>query len=217
MNNTTSFRILFSGALACACTCARGTVPVITTVAGGGTDDPAVCCAEGDGGPATNAILNGPNGVFVDAIGMFIADTGNNLIRKVSTDGVITTVAGNGTGGNSGTAGHSGDGGAATSAEISYPGGVAVDADGILYIADTSNGGFDGRIRKVSGGIINTFAQLEQPHGVALDTAGNLYVADSVYVRKVATNGLVTTLAGGGTVYLKSPRFFESIESRGCG
>lgn len=195
------FRILLAGTLACACICARATVPVIMTVAGGAPGG-VTCCAAGDGGPATNAQLDGPQGVFVDAAGnLFIADTVNNLIRKVFTGGIITTVAGNGTGGNSGLAGHSGDGGPATSAEISYPGGVAVNADGILYIADTSNGGFDGRIRIVSSGIITTFAQLGQPRGVALDAASNLYVADSVYVRKVATNGAVTTVAGGGSTY----------------
>ena len=192
---------MLTGTLVCACAYVRADVPVITTVAGGAPGG-ATCCAAGDGGPATNAQLNGPNGITVDASGnLFVADTVNNLIRKVSAGGTITTVAGNGTGGNSGTAGHSGDGGSATSAEISYPGGVALNANGILYIADTSNGGFDGRVRIVSGGIITTFAQLGQPHGVFINATGNLYVADSVYVRKVATNGAITTLAGGGAIY----------------
>ena len=99
-------RVMLSTVLACAGTCAQATVPIITTVAGGGSGG-ATCCAAGDGGPANSAQLDGPNGVFVDSAGnLFIADTANNLIRKVSMDGIITTVAGNGTCGNSGTAGH---------------------------------------------------------------------------------------------------------------
>ena len=108
-----------------------------------------------------------------------------NRIRKVS-NGVITTVAGNG------TAGFSGDNGPATSAQLNHPQGVAVDSAGNLYIADTANN----RIRKVSNGVITTVAgngtcrlqrrqrpghqrPVEQPHGVAVDSAGNLYIADT--------------------------------------
>jgi streptogramin lyase len=109
---------------------------VITTVAG--AESPFY---NGDGGPATSATLTVPSGVAVDGSGnLYIADTGNFRIRKVSADtGVITTVAGNG------NAGYSGDGGPATSASLSFPFGVAVDGSGNLYIADSYNN----RIRKV--------------------------------------------------------------------
>ena len=109
---------------------------MITTVAGGGN-------AYGDSGPATNAILNfGPYGVAVDASGdLFIADTGDKLIRKVDPNGMITTVAGGGPPYPS-----NGDGGPATSASLGSPYGVAVDASGNLFIAD---GCLPPRIRKV--------------------------------------------------------------------
>ena len=102
---------------------------VITTVAGNG-----VRGFSGDGGPATDASLNRPGGVGVDAVGnIYIADTENHRIRKVGTDGIITTVAG------SGDQGFSGDGGPATSASLDGPSGLAVDAAGNLYLADTTN------------------------------------------------------------------------------
>ena len=108
---------------------------IITTVAGNGTAG-----FSGDGGPATNASLNSPSGVAVDGAGnLFIADRGNQRIRKVDASGIITTVAGNG------TSGFSGDGGPATSASLRGPRGVAVDGDGNLLIADSGNR----RIRKV--------------------------------------------------------------------
>ena len=171
---------------------------VITTVAGGGFS--------GDNGPATSAALSGPSGVAVDPAGnLYIADQGNNRIRKVS-NGMITTVAGNG------GWGFSGDNGPATSAKLANPMGVAVDSLGNLYIADSLNN----RIRKVSNGVITTVAgngtqgfsgdngpaasaQLEFPSGVAIDPAGGLYIADDTdRIRKVS-NGVITTVAGGGT------------------
>jgi trimeric autotransporter adhesin len=110
---------------------------IITTIAGGGTP-PAI----GDGGPATAASLSYPSGVSVDAAGnLYIADTGNNRIRKVSAaTNIISTVAG------TGTKGFSGDGGAAISAQLDSPNGLAVGASGIIYIADTEND----RVRAVS-------------------------------------------------------------------
>jgi sugar lactone lactonase YvrE len=181
-----------------------GTNGIITTVAGGGKN------GLGDGGAATNAELNGPVGVAVDAAGnLFIADSSNARIREVGTNGIITTVAGNGTGG------FSGDGGAATNAELAYPDGVAVDATGNLFIADEVNE----RIRKVeTNGIIYTVAgngtnsysgdggaatnaELYYPDGVAVDATGNLFIADEVNerIRKVETNGIIYTVAGEGT------------------
>ena len=120
------------------------TAGVITTVAGGG---PA---APGDGGLATNAHLGFPEGVAVDSAGnIYIADSYDSRVRRVSPGGIITTVAGDG------TQGYSGDGGPATSARLSSPCGVAVDALGDLYIVDYGNR----RIREVSPtGIITTVA-----------------------------------------------------------
>jgi len=180
----------------------------ITTVAGGGT-----CCSSlGDGGPATSANLDYPTGIVFDTAGnLYIADESHYSIRKVSTSQIITTVAGNG------SAGYSGDGGLATSAQLGYPEGVAVDSAGNFYIADEGNN----RIRKVgAGGIISTVAgtgsqgysgdggpanaaQLSCPYGVALDSAGNLYVADTCngLIRKVSTAGIITTVAGGGSAW----------------
>ena len=177
--------------------------PVITTVAGNGTSG-----YSGDGGPATSAQLTFPATVAVDSAGnLYIADYWNFRIRKVDASGTITTVAGNGKGG------YSGDGGPATSAELNYPNGVAVDSAGNLYIADE----FNQRIRKVSGGIITTVAgngswgysgdggpatsaQLHGPTDVAVDSAGNLYIADSTneVIREVS-GGIITTVAGDGT------------------
>jgi uncharacterized protein (TIGR03437 family) len=181
---------------------------VITTVAGNGTHEtPGL---SGDNGPATSAQLNQPVGVAVDSAGnLFIADALNNRIRKVS-NGTITTVAGSGAYGILQGGAFSGDNGPATSAQLSYPEGVAVDSAGNAYIADT----FNNRIRKVSNGIITTAAgggsslgdngpatnaQLNQPIGVAVDSVGNLYIADTVNqrIRKVS-NGLITTVAGNG-------------------
>ena len=180
-----------------------GTNGFLTTVVGNGTNGYA-----GDGGPAINASLSNPAGVAVDAAGnLFIADAGNGFIRKVDTNGVITTVAG---GGND----YPGNGEAATNVSLSLPSGVAVDAAGNLLIADT----YDGLIRRVDHqGIITTVAgngtwgysgdggpatnaSLNCPGGVAVDAAGNLYIADgnNSRVRKVGANGIITTFAGGG-------------------
>ncbi|MGJ5814864.1 DUF3472 domain-containing protein [Paludibaculum fermentans] len=171
----------------------------ISTVAGTGERG-----YSGDGGPANRAQLNSPNGIALDHAGrLLIADTGSRLVRVVGTNGTITTVAGNGGNGNTG------DGGPAASAEISSPSGVAVDNGGRILIVDKTNQ----RIRTVSGGIIGTiagaafregvpavFAGLNQPGAVAKDAQGNVYIADSGNhsVRKVATDGSITTLAGTG-------------------
>ena len=177
----------------------------IGTVAGTG-----VSGYTGDGGPATAAELSLPAGVAVDGAGdIFIADAGNNAIRKISTNGTISSVAG------TGAAGFSGDGGPATAARLSNPTDVVVDGAGDLFIADYGNH----RIRKVSpSGRISTFAGtgangysgdggpalqagLSNPVGEALDTSGDLLFADygNHTVRKVDTAGVISTVAGTGT------------------
>ena len=177
----------------------------ITTVAG----RPRVIGSGGDGGPATQAQLTAPEGVAVDGAGnLYIADTGNGLIRKIDSTGTITTVAG------TGELRFSGDGGPATQAELNSPYGVAVDGVGNLYFADSSNH----RIRKVdSTGTITTVAGTEEfgfsgdggpatqawfssPDGVAVDRAGNLYIAhrNNHRILKVDSTGTITTIAGTG-------------------
>jgi sugar lactone lactonase YvrE len=155
---------------------------VITTVVGTGESG-----YEGDGGPAAKALLNSPSNVAIDASGnLYISDAGNNVIRKVSTAGIVTTAVGTGRGG------FSGDNGPAASARLNSPQGVAIDSAGALYIADTLNN----RIRKVdSAGIITTIggvatpgisgdygpaagAQFNNPSSLVVSPAGNIYVGD---------------------------------------
>jgi uncharacterized protein (TIGR03437 family) len=180
---------------------------IISTVAGNSTTF-GLGGFSGDGGPATSAGLNSPNGVAFDSAGnMYISDFGNSRIRKVDTSGTITTFAGIG---NSG-ASDSGDGGPATSAQLSSINDVAVDGSGNVYIADLEH------IRVVnSSGIINTAVQgsfgtcAQSPtpvasanvaaNGLAVDSAGNLYIADKTAdcVQELEPGGLVSTVAGGG-------------------
>ncbi len=158
---------------------------LIDTVAGNGSAG-----FSGDGGTAAGAQLNRPSGLALDAAGaLYISDMRNNRVRKV-TSGTISSAAGNG------SAGFSGDGAAASLAQLSQPAGVALDASGNIFIADSGNN----RIRRVTSGAINTFANgLGGPMGVALDSSGNVYVADAGnnLVRKVSGNA-VSTVAGTG-------------------
>lgn len=155
---------------------------VITTIAGNGTEG-----YSGDGAAATAAELNNPKGLAVDAQGnIYVADFGNNCIRKITPSGTISTIAGNN------TSGFSGDGGAATAAQLNNPAGIAIDAQGNIYIADAGNN----RIRKIAAGNITTIAgngktafsgnyvpaataSLNNPSGVAIDASGNLYIAET--------------------------------------
>jgi len=176
----------------------------ITTVAGNGNSS-----YSGDGGAATAAQL-GPLGLALDSGGnLYVADSINNRVRKVTPLGIISTVAGNG------NAGFAGDGGAALGAELNDPAGVALDSQGNLYIADFYNS----RVRRVApSGVISTVAgngtigsygdggpataaALSLPTGVAVDQAGNLYIADggAGLVRKVTATGIISTVAGNGT------------------
>ncbi len=161
----------------------------------------------GDGGPGIAAQLNKPSGLAVDAFGnLYVADSANHRIRRVDSSGAITTVAGSGSAGATGR-GFSGDGGQATSARLSRPAGVTVDAQGNIYIVDTGNG----RIRRVApDGVITTVAgspcfcdpnddfTLCQPSSVAVDKAQNLYVADtgSNRIRKFTNAGAPSNFAG---------------------
>jgi len=174
---------------------------MVTTIAGIDTAG-----YNGDGRTAVSAKLNLPFGIAADASGsVYIADRGNDRIRKIS-GGIISTIAGNGTGG------YNGDNISATSAEIFDPTGVAVDGAGNVYIADKSNN----RVRKVdASGIITTIAgngtagfggdglpatvsMLNNPRGVATDAAGNVYIADQANqrIRKINIAGIISTIAG---------------------
>ncbi len=171
----------------------------------------------GDGGAATSAKLTAPVGLVGDTAGnLYISDATANVVRRVSAAGTISTVAGNG------TAGFSGDGGLATAAQLNAPQGLALDAAGNLYIADSTNNVIrrvatgTGLITTVAGngtnsgsaigsfsgdGSLAILAGLAHPFGVAFDTAGNMYIADTENdrIRKViAATGLITTIAGNG-------------------
>ena len=180
-------------------------VLIISTIAGNGTSG-----YSGDGGPALEAQFNYPGRMTFDAAGnLYIGDATNYCIRKVDTQGIITTVAGNG------TSGYSGDGGPATEAQLAGGYTVAVDPSGNLYIGDGNNY----RVRKVdTNGIITTIAgngtqgysgdggpateaQFASPYDVVLDSSGNLYISEAANycIRKVDTNGIVTTVVGNGT------------------
>jgi len=160
----------------------------ITTVAGNGGPGGF----SGDGGPATSAALNFPLGMAMDGLGnLYFADGGNNCVRRIAPNGVITTVAGNG----NGTGGFFGDQGPATSATLNIPEDVAIDVANNLLIADSANN----RIRKVvvSSGVISTVAgitgngfsgdggpatqaELNFPWGVTTDATGDVYIGDRV-------------------------------------
>jgi sugar lactone lactonase YvrE len=157
---------------------------IITTVVGNGTYN-----FSGDGGAATTAALWGPAGIAVGPAGeLLIADGQNGRIRRVSSSGVINTVAGGGVA----------DGGAATNAILRSPSGIAVFS-GTLFIADSLNN----RIRKVdTNGIITTIALLTNPNDVAVDSSGDVLVADSgdaTRIHKIDSNGIITIVAGGGS------------------
>jgi sugar lactone lactonase YvrE len=178
---------------------------IITTIAG----DRKQVSNNKDADLAINAKLSGLNGIAIDTGGnIYFDDEGANKILKISRNGMLTTIAGNGKNG------YSGDGEIATSARLNKPWGVAVDDAGNMYITDNGNE----RIRKVNAaGIITTIAgtgekgyegdrglavnaTFNDPRGIAVDHYGNVYIADSRNdaVRKIDTNGIITTFAGNG-------------------
>ena len=201
----------------------------ITTVAGNGGWG-----YSGDDSPATSAELNAPCGVAVDGSGnLFIADSGNSLIREVTAStGIISTVAGN-YNDNAGNGGYSGDGGLATDAELSYPAGVAVDAAGDVFIADTNNSvirevtGINGAnplINTIAGnyndgggysgdGGLATSAQLNIPYSVAVDADGDLYTADwfNNAVREVSNKPVPTVTLGSSVATGGNPTYGDEI------
>ena len=194
---------------------------VINTFAGSGAVSPGNSpSAYNDNGPATSGLLHLPSGVAVDGSGnVYIADTADNLIRKVTTDGIIHSVAGDD------YPGFLGDGGNAVNAEFYGPQDVAIDSAGNIYVSDTQNS----RIRQITpAGVINTFAGggtpptttsasgstpsngdngaatsaiLQTPFALAIDSSGNLYFAENAdsKIRKVDSKGIITTVAGTGT------------------
>lgn len=180
----------------------------ITTVAGTGTPG-----FGGDGGAATSAQISRPREIAIDADGnLYLTDSGNNRIRKISPSGIITTIAG------TGNEGFSGDGSAASSASIYRPYGIAVDNHGNIFFVDGGNI----RVRKINkSGIISTVAgngeygfsgdggpalsaQLGKPYAVAVDSKGNLYISelDNRRIRKVDKSGKIRTIVGNGTASL---------------
>ncbi len=235
------------------------TAGIVSTIAGNGTNG-----FSGDGGQATAAELNFPEGIALDTLGnIYVTDYGNNRIRKINTTGIISTFAGNGTAGyagdggqataanlwkpegiifdktgnlifadhycirkvttagiistiaGNGTGGFAGDGGQATAAEMNCPVGLVFDPLGNLYFSDVSNN----RVRMVTtSGIINTIAgdggqfysgdggqataaRLYHPEGIVIDAIGNLYIADNGNnrIRMINTSGIISTIAGNGT------------------
>jgi uncharacterized protein (TIGR03437 family) len=194
---------------------------IITTYAGNGSPG-----FSGDGGQATAAKLHTPLGVAIDKSGnLYIADADNNCIRRVSLDGIIVTVAGNGN-----RAGFAGDGGAAASALLNIPSDVAVDSSGNLFIADAGNN----RVRRVDGTsrIISTIAGgddngfsgdggpatdslLNHPWGMMVDTTGDVYVADMVNNRIRKISGAASVTPPPNTPLTIAPNMWTSIFGTG--
>jgi sugar lactone lactonase YvrE len=177
---------------------------IITSIAGNG-----VSGFGGDGGLAINAEIGYPSGVAVDASGnIYFSDYYNNRIRKISPSGIIYSIGGNG------TAASNGDGGLATDAAIWGPQGIVLDPSGNIYFTDAGGP----RIRKISSsGIISTFAgngsfgfsgdggpatdaELIGPLGLTFDQSGNMYFTDLDRIRKISASGIISTIAGNGSV-----------------
>lgn len=182
--------------------------PEISTVAGTG-----VAGFKGDNELAVTAQLNRPYGIALDSTGsLYFSDYNNHRVRKISTDGKISTIAGAG-------AGYRGDNGPAVSAQLNCPREVAVDASGSVYITDAANHRVrvitpDGKINTVAGtgtagssgdGGPAARAQLNYPLGVAVDSTGALYISDhgNHRVRKITADGKISTVAGTGVAGFK--------------
>ena len=183
------------------------TAQIITTIAG-----TSVSGFSGDGGPATTAQLSQPYGIVADLSGnIYFTEEGNNVVRKINSSGIISTIAG------TGIAGFGGDGGPATAALLNMPIGMTIDASGNLYVCDSRNS----RVRKIStSGIITTAAgngsSIHSGDGGAataagftnlfdltVDVLGNVYIAEQLYIRKVDPLGIITTVVGNGSSLLE--------------
>ncbi len=180
---------------------------IITTIAGTGTQG-----SGGDGGPATSASLNQPYDLTISADrSIYFSEYGGNRIRKIDTNGIISTVAG------TGGFGYSGDGGPALSATFKNPRSVMFGSDGSLYISDDGSNVIrrvtpDGIIRTIAGtgvrgstgdGGLAIDANFENPNFTAMDKDGNIYIAEggtSARVRRISPGGIVETVAGTGEV-----------------
>jgi sugar lactone lactonase YvrE len=180
--------------------------PLVTTLAGTGSG------GFGNGTGIHDVMFNDPNGLVTDPSGnVYIADAGNNMIRKITPDGVVTTLAGF-----AGSYGFGSENGVGTAASFNGPMGIAMDASGNFYVADSVNC----LVRKITpAGVVTTLAgtvgvtgsangsgtaaSFNDPYSVAVDSSGNIYVADygNNLIRKITPAGVVTTLAvsAGGT------------------
>ena len=182
---------------------------IITTVTGTGEPGSGNGGYSGDGGPAGQALLQYPADVDIGPDGsLYIADTNNHRIRRVTPDGIISTMAG------TGTQGYFGDGGPADQAPLTGPNGVTLGPDGSLYISEVGVHRIrrvapDGIITSVAGGYAGYSgdggpadqARLHLPVGITIGLDGNLYIADALNqrIRRIGPDGIITTMAGAGT------------------
>lgn len=179
-------RVVLGLLLCCALHAAAPPEYTIATVAG--SDQ------VGDGGPAAQAFFSALEGVALGAGGsLYLADTGDHRIRRVTPDGIIHTVAG------LGAPGYSGDGGPARAAALNAPYGIALDAAGRLLLADLGNGAL--RVLQADGTIATLARGLRQPRNVAVDAAGRIYVSEfgGQQVSRVLADGSLAPVAGTGT------------------
>ena len=185
---------------------------IISTFAGNGT-----AAYSGDGGPATAASLYNPAALAIDDLGnLLIVDATNNVVRKVDSAGIITTIIGNGYRAGTGSGGYSGDGGLAINAELNNPTGIALDKKGNIYVSEWNNSCIrkvdkttgiittvagNGGLGSITYGVPATSTSLDGPNGLVFDAYGNIYFpsSSSHVICKIDTNGILTRFAGKGT------------------
>lgn len=184
---------------------------LMSTAAGSGPVGSNYGSFSGDGGQAEKATLQEPTFLLWDGAGsLFVSDRDNNRVRRIATDGTISTIAGNGSGG------FAGDGGPAIAASLDDPAGLALDGNGNLYIADSNNNRIrrvdpEGRITTIAGTGVSsstgdggpaTAATMADPEGIAIAADGTLYVGEAVgnRIRRIAPDGAISTFAGTGAI-----------------